>query len=79
MLRYFQVSTTGYKALYRPIFIYLATPYNNRTKLFKFKVCANVGVLFSLDIPSQLARSTWKLYFLFSNFGFGVLHSYVMC
>ena len=44
-------------------------PLNNKTNLY-------VGVLFSLEkFFYRLARSTYKLDFLFSNFDFGVLHS----
>ena len=60
--------------------MYLATQRQN--KLIQFPVCANVGVLFSLEILPQAGESTCTLDFLFSNFGFGVLHSqkcYVMC
>ena len=54
--------------------VYLAAQQQN--KLIQFPICANIGVLFTLDILSQAkARSTSKLDFLFSNFGFGVLHS----
>ena len=53
--------------------VYLAAQQQN--KLIQFPVCANIGVLFTLDILSQAARSTSQLDFLFSNFGFGVLHS----
>ena len=52
--------------------VYLAAQQQN--KLIQFPVCANVGVLFTLDILSQ-ACEKYKLDFLFSNFGFGVLHS----
>ena len=60
--------------------MYLATQQQN--KLIQFPVCANVGVHFSLEILPQASESTYTLDFLFSNFGFGVLHSqkfYVMC
>ena len=68
------LSTTGYKVLKyssRIHMVYLAAQQQN--KLIQFPVCANIGVLFILDILSQAkARSTSKLDFLFSNFGFGV-------
>ena len=41
-------STTGYKVLYGT---YMAAQQQN--KLLQFLVCANVGVLFSLEIPPQ--------------------------
>ena len=50
-------------------------------KLVQFPVCAYVGVLFSLEIRPQACENTYKLDFLISNFGFGVLPSqkcYVM-
>ena len=59
--------------------MYLAV--QQQKKLIQFPVCANVGVLFSLEILPQAGESTYTLNFLFSNFGFGVLHSqkcYVM-
>ena len=59
--------------------MYLTTQQQN--KLTQFPVCANVGVLFSLEILPQAGESTYTLDFLFSNFGCGVLHSqkcYVM-
>ena len=53
---------------------YLAAQQQN--KLTQFPVCANIGVLLSLDILSQACKKhISKLDFLFSNFGFGVLHS----
>ena len=51
MLRY---STTGYKVLKyssRIHMVYLAAQQQN--KLIQFPVCANIGVLFTLDILSQ--------------------------
>ena len=59
--------------------MYLAAQQQN--KLIHFLVCANVGVHFSLEILPQASESTYKPDFLFSYFGFGVLHSqkfYVM-
>ena len=59
--------------------MYLTTQQQN--KLTQFPVCANVGVLFSLEILPQAGESTYTLDFLFSNFSCGVLHSqkcYVM-
>ena len=53
--------------------MYLATQQQN--KLIQFPVCANVGVLFSLEILPQACEKHKTLYFLFSNFGSGVLHS----
>ena len=63
-------STTGYKVLYGT---YLAAHQQN--KLLQVLVSANVGVLFSLEIPPQACISEYKPDFFFSNFGFGVLHS----
>ena len=73
MLRY---STTGYKVLKyssRIHMVYLAAQQQN--KLIQFPVCANIGVLFSLDILSQACDFDFDFDFLFSNFSFGVLHS----
>ena len=64
---------------HRKVPMYLAAQQQN--KLIQFPVCANVGVHFNLEILPQAGESTYTLDFLFSNFGFGVLHSqkcYVM-
>ena len=56
--------------------VYLAAQQQN--KRTQFPVCANIRVLFTLDILSQACEPCEKhiqLDFLFSNFGFGVLHS----
>ena len=48
------LSTTGYKVLkncFRIHMVYLASQQQN--KLIQFPVCANIGVLFTLDILSQ--------------------------
>ena len=52
------------------------TTHNNGTK---FPVCANVGVLFSVEIPPQACEKHIQLDFLSSNFSFGVLHSQKCC
>ena len=47
--------------------MYLAAQQQN--KLTQFPVCANVGVLFSLEIPPQSCEKRIKTDFLFSNLG----------
>ena len=58
------LTTTGYEVLYGN---YLAAKQKN--KLTQFPVCANVGVLFSLEIPPQSCEKRIKTDFLFSNLG----------
>ena len=53
------LSTTGYKVLYGT---YLAAQQQN--KLLQFPVCANVGVLFSLEIPPQAREKQIQTRFL---------------
>ena len=74
------LSTAGYKVLKyssRIHMVYLAAQQQN--KLIKFPVCANVGVLFTLDILSQACekhiQTRFSLQHFTQNFGFGVLHS----
>ena len=70
------LSTTGYKVLNYSSWIHMAyLAAQQQNKLIQFPVCANSGVLFSLDILSQACEKHIQLDFLFSNFGFGVLHS----
>ena len=73
-LRYLVLQDIKYCIVPDSYGIYLAAQQQNRS--YKYPVCANVGVLLSLiDILSQACL---KLDFLFSNFGFGVLHNHVM-
>ena len=70
------LSTTGYKVLKYSSWIHMAyLAAQQQNKLIQFPVCANIGVLLSLDILSQACEKHIQLDFLFSNFGFGVLHS----
>ena len=71
------LSATGYKVLKYSSQIHMAyLAAQQQNKLTQFPVCANIGVLLSLDILSQACKKhISKLDFLFSNFGFGVLHS----
>ena len=52
---------------------YLAAQQQN--KLIQFPVCANVGVLFSLEILPQASEKHIQADYLFSNFVCGVLHN----
>ena len=52
------LSTAGYKVLYGT---YLAAQQHN--KLLQFPVCANVGVLFSLEIPPQAREKQMQTQF----------------
>ena len=56
-------------------------PHNaqQQNKLKQFPVCANGGVLFSLEILPQACEKHIQLDFLSSNFSFGVLHSQKCC
>ena len=56
--------------------VYLAAQQQN--KLIQFPVCANVGVLFTLDIRSVTGVREAHPNSI-SNFGFGVLHSPFQC
>ena len=60
------LSTTGYKVLKfssRIHMVYLAAQQQN--KLIQFPVCANVGVLFTLDILSQACEKHIQTRFSF--------------
>ena len=68
MLRY---STTGYKVLKyssRIHMVYLAAQQQN--KLIQFPVCANIGVLFTLDILSQACEKHIQTRFSLQQFRF---------
>ena len=57
--------------------VYLAAQ-QQQNKLIQFPVCANVGVLFTLDIRSVTGVREAHPNSI-SNFGFGVLHSPFQC
>ena len=70
------LSTTGYCIVPDSFGIYLAAQQQNKLINFRFVLML---VCFSAQVfCHRLARNTYKLYFLFNNFGFRLLNSHVM-